>query len=348
MNTTVHQRQRLDWIDTLKGWGMVLIVVGHVWSLEDISTFYMWLFAFHVPIFFYAAGLTLNTQSGSVWALLKHRGPALLKPYLLFGLLGYAFYLAGFLAAQAAGLQLKQFDYGLVRPLLGIVYGSVGDGLLVNSPIWFLPALLIASLIVFGINRWTTSVTLRYVVCLALFYLGATLAEHIKLPWSLSSALCALVFVQLGVDHKNATHLQPWPKQTLWIMLGICFLVSLWAPMNGDVGLAGPTVNTPALFLVFAAAGIGLSIALSQLIDHRSSILTWLGKNSLGLLVLHMLAIKSVKVLLSLGFGVSVQTLEQDLLWGLSVLTTASVLSAISVVLIQRLWPWALGVTSTK
>ena len=336
---------RSPWVDTLKGCGMVLIVVGHVWSLEDISTFYMWLFAFHVPIFFYAAGLTLNTQSGSMWTLFQRRGPALLKPYVVFGLLGYAFYLAGFLAAQAAGLQLKQFDYGLVRPLLGIAYGSVGDGLLVNSPIWFLPALLIASLIVFGLNRWTTSVTLRYGVCLALFALGATLAEHIKLPWSLSSALCALVFMQLGVDHKNATHLQPWPKPSLWILLSISWLVSLWSPLNGGVGLAGPTVNNPGWFLLFAVAGIGISVALAQLIGHRLSILTWLGKNSLGLLVLHMLAIKGVKVLLSLGIGVSMHTLENDLLWGLGVLTIASVLSAIAVVLIQRWWPWALGGT---
>jgi acyltransferase len=336
---------RSPWIDTLKGWGMVLIVVGHVWSLEDISTFYMWLFAFHVPIFFYAAGLTLNTQAGSMWTLFQRRGPALLKPYVVFGLLGYAFYLAGFLAAQAVGLQLKQFDYGLIRPLLGIAYGSVGDGLLVNSPIWFLPALLIASLTVFGLNRWTTSVTLRYAVCLALFALGATLTEHIKLPWSLSSALCALVFVQLGVDHKNATNLAPWSTRTLWAVFTMCLLLSLWSPMNGDVGLAGPTVNNPGWFLLFAAAGIGLSVALSQLIGQRSSTLTWLGKNSLGLMVLHMLAIKGVKVLLSLGFGVGMHTLEHDLLWGLSVLALASVSSVIGVVLIQRWWPWALGHT---
>ena len=175
--------------------------------------------------------------------------------------------------------------------------------------------------------------------------MGATLAEHIKLPWSLSSALCALVFMQLGVDHKNATHLQPWPKPSLWILLSISWLVSLWSPLNGGVGLAGPTVNNPGWFLLFAVAGIGISVALAQLIGHRLSILTWLGKNSLGLLVLHMLAIKGVKVLLSLGIGVSMHTLENDLLWGLGVLTIASVLSAIAVVLIQRWWPWALGGT---
>ncbi len=324
---------------------MLLIVIGHVWSLENISSFYMWLFAFHVPIFFYAAGLTFNTQGGSTGQMLKRRGPMLLKPYLIFGLLGYAFYLAGFVAAQAAGLQLKQFDYGLLRPLLGIAYGSVGDGLLVNSPIWFLPALLIASVLVHQLNRWTSSMVIRYGICLILFVVGAQLAMHVKMPWSLSSALCAVVFMQLGVDHKCLTGQKIWPRQRLWQLLTICFLISLWAPINGDVGLAGPTVNNPMLFLWFSFVGIGLSVALSQLIEHRLPILTWLGQNSMGVLVLHMLAIKGVKVLLSLGVGVGIHTLENSLAWGLAVLLVASALTALAVKAVQRWWPWALGHT---
>lgn len=344
----MNKNERLDWIDAFKGWGMLLIVVGHVWSLENISTFYMWLFAFHVPIFFYAAGLTLNTQGGSTGQMLQQRAPTLLKPYLVFGLLGYAFYLAGFVTAQAAGLQLKQFDYGLLRPLLGIAYGSVGDGLLVNSPIWFLPALLIASVVVYQLNRWTSSAAVRYGVCLALFVMGSQLALQIKMPWSFSSALCAVVFMQLGVDHKRLVGLQTWPRQRLWWIVTIAFLTSLWAPINGDVGLAGPTVNNPILFLWFALVGIGLSVALSQLIEHRLPVLMWLGQNSLGVLVLHMLAIKGVKVLLSLATGVGIHTLENSLVWGLVVLLVATAMTVLAVKAIQRWWPWALGQPRAK
>lgn len=333
---------RATWIDTLKGWGMLLIVVGHVWSLENISAFYMWLFAFHVPIFFYAAGLTLNTQNASTGQMLQRRAPMLLKPYFIFGLLGYAFYLAGFVAAQATGLQIKQFDYGLLRPLLGIAYGSVGDGLLVNSPIWFLPALLIATVLVHRLNRWTSSAALRYGVCLALFVMGAQLALHIKMPWSFASALCAAVFMQLGIDHKRLWGLQTWPRQRLWLILIVCSVLSLLAPINGDVGLAGPAVNNPLLFLWFALVGIGLSVALSQLIEHRLGVLIWLGKNSMGFLVLHMLAIKGVKVLLNLATGVSIHTLENSLAWGLLVLLVGMLLTTLAVKAIQHWWPWAL------
>lgn len=339
---------RWPWIDAFKGWGMLLIVVGHVWALQDISTFYKWLFAFHVPIFFYAAGLTLKLGAGSTWQMLQRRAPALLKPYLIFGLLGYAFYLLGFAAAQAAGLQLQQFDYGLFRPLWGVLYGSVGDGLLVNSPIWFLPALLIASGLVYSLNSRISSATVRYAVCLTLLVAGAALAQQAKMPWSFSSALCATVFMQMGVDHQRSLGLQPWSRQRLWLLLPVCFLLSLWAPLNGDVGLAGPTVNNPVLFVLFALVGIGLSLALTQLIAHRLPVLIWLGKNSMGVLVFHMLAIKGVKVVLSMVFGTPVQTLENDVLWGLTVLVLAGGLTVVAVLIVQRWWPWALGPTPMK
>jgi fucose 4-O-acetylase-like acetyltransferase len=42
--------KRYEWIDALKGWGMLLIVVGHIWSLSELSAFYIWIFAFQVQI----------------------------------------------------------------------------------------------------------------------------------------------------------------------------------------------------------------------------------------------------------------------------------------------------------
>jgi len=78
--------QRHAWIDALKGWGILLIVVGHVWSLTDVSLFYQWLLSFHVPLFFFAAGLTLKQQQGSTLGVFGKRSPTLLIPYLVFGL----------------------------------------------------------------------------------------------------------------------------------------------------------------------------------------------------------------------------------------------------------------------
>ena len=336
--------QREIWIDALKGWGMILIVVGHVWSLSDVPQWYMWIFAFHVPLFFFAAGLTLHPTATRLDEFLRRRLNTLLLPYLVYALLGYVFYLLGYAAAEVAGKEVAQFAYGLWRPLMGVFYASVGDGLLVNSPLWFLPALFIAQAVVHAAHKWLPSVPIRYMFLLILFALAAVIEESIKLPFSLLPAMAAAVFVQLGLDFRQQSPLPSLRSATRWLWLIGLAALSLLSPINGAVGLAGPTVNNPLLFLLFACVGIGFSVLLAQ--QASSSMqerLAFVGRHSMGILVLHMLAIKGVKVLLSMATGTSLDTMEHSIPWGLLVLVVASLLMWPAIVMIERWLPWTLG-----
>lgn len=347
MSTSTSGRQA--WIDVLKGWGILIIVLGHVWSLQDASVFYQWLFSFHVPIFFFAAGLTLRLKNQGALEHMAQRAKGLLMPYLVFGLLGYLFYLAGYFVAQMAGLTVEQFNYGLWRPLWGVFYGTVGDGLLVNSPLWFLPALWLCSGALVALNRSVHTVWIRYAITMGAFALGVWLSERIKLPLSMSSALCAAVFMQWGMDAQKYVSSALSKRHTLTALL-IFGALSLFAPINGSVGLAGPGVNHPLLFLFFAGVGTVFSLALSLLIHAqaprlRSALIT-LGRNSLAILVLHMLAIKGIKVVLSLALGIGVIEIEHHLGWGLLVLVLTGVGLWPTIVLLKRWAPWTLGQTN--
>lgn len=341
MNPQMAARE--TWIDVLKGWGMLLIVVGHVWSLSDVSTVYMWIFSFHVPLFFFASGLTLKPGSQPLSRFLRNRVSSILVPYILYALLGYLFYVLGFAAAALAGKQVAQFGYGLWWPLLGAFYGTVGDGLLVNSPLWFLPALFLASGLVYALNQREHPPLLRYALLMAAFALGAWIEDRLKLPMSAASALCAAVFMQLGLDMRRYGWLERLrPTQQYWL-LAILLPLSLLSPMNGAVGLAGPTVNHPIMFLAFALVGIGLSVLLSWRVGNRIPWMAMLGQHSMGILVLHMLVIKGVKVIFSLGTGVSLDTMEQELGWGVLVLVISALIMWPSIWLIERSLPWTLG-----
>lgn len=338
-------KAREDWIDALKGWGMILIVVGHVWSLSDVPVWYMWIFSFHVPLFFFAAGLTLRPADTAPATFLRRRVFTLLVPYIVYALLGYVFYLLGYAAAQIAGKTVAQFEYGLWRPLLGVFYASVGDGLLVNSPLWFLPALFIAQAIVLAAHAWMTSAWSRYLLLLALFGVAAVVEEQIKLPFSLLPAMAAAVFVQLGLDARAQQTGQQWSQPTRWLALIALGAATLLSPFNGAVGLAGPTVNQPVLFLVFALAGTAFSVLLVQLAHHRLQLaLAFVGRHSMGIMVLHMLAIKGVKVVLSIATGTDLNTMEHSLPWGLLVLVLASALMVPAIVVIERWLPWTVGI----
>lgn len=47
------EKERLSWLDVLKGIGIILVVMGHIYSNSII---FNWLYSFHMPLFFFAAG----------------------------------------------------------------------------------------------------------------------------------------------------------------------------------------------------------------------------------------------------------------------------------------------------
>lgn len=50
-------KKRINWIDALKGFGILLVIVGHsgcpAWLLH-------WLYIFHMPLFFMLSGLMVK------------------------------------------------------------------------------------------------------------------------------------------------------------------------------------------------------------------------------------------------------------------------------------------------
>lgn len=47
------QAERLPWLDVLKGIGIILVAIGHIYHNQVI---FNWLYSFHMPLFFFAAG----------------------------------------------------------------------------------------------------------------------------------------------------------------------------------------------------------------------------------------------------------------------------------------------------
>ena len=83
------QKNRIRYLDIYKGLGIVLVVLGHM-----EATPYFWkllLNAFHMPLFFVAAGLLTGEgrlyerESGSV---IRDRARSILIPYFWFSLIG--------------------------------------------------------------------------------------------------------------------------------------------------------------------------------------------------------------------------------------------------------------------
>ena len=340
-SSDISASERIAWIDAAKGLSIILIVLGHIMSVAEPSAFYIYIYAFHVPLFFFVSGLTLKPRGDELRSVIIKKSKTILLPYFIYSLIGYAFYLSGYFVAQLFGLQIKQFDYGLLTPLLGIFYGTLGDGRLINTPMWFLIALFCTFMIGYVINRSVTSRLLSWMIVVALAVIGYWLSEY-KLPWSLSPALVGLIFFQAGYTHRQIWP-ESWPKLPAWFLFVFLFILSMFSYINGFAAIANMQLGNPLMYLFFSFVGLYAVIALTQAIAKNSGLLSLLGKFSMAILVIHMLVIKSVKVIMAVLLQTSIAEIETQVLPSLLVLVLTVALLIPCVKIMERFFPISLG-----
>ena len=334
---------RWQWLDAAKGLGIALIVWGHIYSITDPTALQVYVYAFHVPLFFFIAGLTFRPEHHTLGQVWRSKARTLLRPYLVYAFLGFLFYLAGFTFAKAMGLKLAQFDYGLWPPLIGVFYGSLGDGHLVNTPVWFVVALLCTLLMGQALNQLVASKALRLPIALSIAALGQWVGGEVKLPFSLAPAMLGLVFFQVGFHLKPLVFALKAEPKKLWFVLIAGLIVSLFSQVNGFVAQATPAVGHLGWFLLFGFAGTFATLAFVQLIEPYAGWLAFLGRYSLHIMLIHFLIIKSVKVVLTTLAHVDMATIDSSTFYGAQVLAATAILLVPAVYIMERYLPWTLG-----
>lgn len=335
--------ERTQWIDSAKGIGILLIFFGHVYSTVTPSALYVYIYAFHVPLFFFISGLTLRPAAGPLGGVVQKKLRTLIVPYLWYAFLGYLFYLAGYLLAQRQGLQVPQFDYGLWRPLEGIFIGTIGEGRIINGPVWFVMALFWTFVLGYLVNTYIQSPVRQWAAILLLTGSGLALAGQLTLPFSGVAALCSLIFFQAGYRFQTEHLLQALGQSPRWWLLAALIGISLFSQINGFVGLGEGIVGNPFWFLLFAFTGTFMVVLLVNVADPWCGWLAFVGRYSLHIMLIHMLIIKSVKVVMSGVLGTSMQVIDNDVGLGLIVLGVSSVCMVPAVFVMERYLPFTLG-----
>lgn len=75
------QNGRIVWLDIAKGIAIVLMVIGHAAIPHSFADF---IFAFHMPLFFMASGLTTNWNKHKIKDFCLHKTRVLLLPFALY------------------------------------------------------------------------------------------------------------------------------------------------------------------------------------------------------------------------------------------------------------------------
>ncbi len=179
---------RIAWVDTLRFLGMLAVYIGHFGEIG--GRLYPFVFIYHVPLFFFAAGFFARKDEPlplMAWRYTRR----LLAPYIFFALL-YAVTLALFYDWPWTKLQdaLVAFSFGIRNQ---IPAGSL----------WFLPCLFVVALAYGAVLRLTRSALAGLAfggICLTVSQVGLPFDPLAAPSWPLNadSALYYVWWYALG------------------------------------------------------------------------------------------------------------------------------------------------------
>lgn len=319
-------KKRLDWLDVSKAIGVYLVILGHL-VIFNYHTF-RFIFAFHMPFFFIAAGYVWKKKD-KFGSYFKKCCKYYLIPYLVVIVLG----LLQCLILPLPGHTLVNLTNPEV--LERSFYGGLPSYSYFGSA-WFLIAMFWAQLMFFGMMK-AGEKNKKYIQVLLwiVFILFAVFSKSIfskipvfeRLPLKLDSALMATVFIGIGVLLKKSGILEKgqWYLSVACIVAGGFFTWLFGCKWNYYVNLADCDYAREYNYIIAAVAGSIMLFGLGQLLS-KSRLLKFMGQNTLIIFLAHEAVYTAVIHYVNLWFDKSFagQAMKLDF-WciGISLVTLA-------------------------
>lgn len=320
-------KNRLEYLDILRGFGIIFIVIGHITYNDAVRN---WLYSFHVPLFFFAAGAVYKKRTVSYD--LKRRAMTVLVPYYSFG------------AAELVYWQLLERHY---RPsemsfgqcALGLLIGKY-DLLDFNSHLWFLPCFFV-TVVLYNAMVNVGGKKLAYAVSAAMslvfvfvpmpeIFLGAN-----RIYKYIGFYAAGDIFSEINAAEKIG-------KQKTVIKVSEAVLL-----LAASIALSYFGFDGRGMFFAASAVGIGCMTVVSLIIG-KSRPLQYVGRISLVILCIHGAVYRILLKLLSLLVNTSTDAVREQMYWCIPVTALTLVICAGVYELIVRIAPIMIGVKREK
>lgn len=266
---------RIEWIDTAKGLGLLLVFIGHL-KTPYLAT---WVYTFHMPLFFFLSGLVYKHHCWNDFIVKRFK--RLVIPYFV---LGSGIFIIWCIIYMCQGENLVEYVEMLKNFLCQRGFWTV----------WFLAALFVASVLQWIIvavtkdNRKNILILSSFLCLLTFVYyrLGGKV-----LPWCIDVACVAQFFMNMGYLSKKYYSLVGKDLKFSSLVIFVLLIINALSGFacirfSGDsldmsIGMYGNEI----LSLISAFSGIGATICFSRLFTNR--FITYLGKNSMILFAWH-------------------------------------------------------------
>jgi fucose 4-O-acetylase-like acetyltransferase len=245
---------RADWVDVVKGIGILAVVAGHLYS-GNISKL---IFAFHMPLFFFLGGYLYKAGSDFKTQLISDT-VRLLLPYLTFSILVY--YPFQF------ETHTENLIFALLKPFLG---GRLLNGY--TGVFWFITCYFLVRQVTYLVlsNLKTNGIIFLITVSVIIAYINNYLFAKYWFPWNANVVLMAWpIFIIGSYARKIQLNIKP-------IVLHLGFIISIVAVLfikGNTFDMKHAHYGIPILTLFISLIIIYWIIMLSKWLVNSSIVL---------------------------------------------------------------------------
>ena len=320
MRAEQSRAERLSWLDVLKGIGIVLVAIGHIYSNQTV---FNWLYSFHMPLFFLAAGWVYKEKT--ILTDIKRRIQTIVVPYFSFGLLVLLYW-------QVIERRFRNSDMSFMDSLLGLFSGCY-DNLDFNVHLWFLPCFFVI-VVLFNIlvmNLGGRKIAYVVSALMSLIYVVLPMPE---LPWGINRVFKYIGFYAVGVflagretkiaDRNVGTGV------AAVVLLTVNFFLSLY------------NLTTGLMWFVTALIGVTAMILISQFINENK-ILQYFGRISLIVLCIHGPVYRIVVKIVSIPLHMGTDAVRENILLAMIVVAITMIICSVAYEVVVRIAPWMIG-----
>ena len=305
----MESEKRIEYIDLMKGICIILVVMNHCGAMCDLRpelSIINVLFAGSMPLYFLLSGLFFK-RYGSFGTFFWHKFRLLVIPILVFAPLGGLF-------MQTVPWTQWSLE-NIMRPAQWVAYLTTYT----NLPLWFLRALFIGSLIMYGLHRLcergVRGIAAAAIVCVTASALTVVFsvdmlpamndaAYKLVLRCGVFNALALLPFllaghvaIRLGVLTLNRRN-----RRTIWMaaVLALFSGVACAVIDPGDVSWYYLVFDTSVPSLVLCPVLTVVFIWSVSFLLQRVPYVNYMGRYSLVVLVTHYPLVTALR-----GYGIS-------------------------------------------
>lgn len=260
---------KVNWVDSLKGFAIILVVLGHI-----ASPFSRLIYSFHMPLFFIASGFFLNPTNELKSELIKSF-KRLFNPFFIYLALGFIVEFLKRFYLDREQLKFDDFTGALIYMDYDRLLGTYAFVL------WFLPALFIGKALVYLILKHSRF----FLIEIALISIAFLIGYNFNFPLAIDDGLISAPYIFIGYYfYKNKGVLA---NKTTMIILLIPLLLISFVYGVPELNISTKYFESIFINLIWTCTLSLLLFILFSKLKFNLKAIEYLGINSLLIFLIH-------------------------------------------------------------